>query len=151
MFHCAKLKWKNVKLTHNSTPEVMMNKWKILRWKILGWIFFRKIFTPEKYSPLKRFPPKIYSPLWKIHLWKVYTSEKIFTLEFGMIIRSKRRLAGSSKTGKLLESSRKEGHQSAVANISDAPKKNIHPQKNSPTKQQEKRPLIRSGQHQWCP
>ena len=27
---------KNVKLTHNSTEEVMMNKWKILRWKNFG-------------------------------------------------------------------------------------------------------------------
>ena len=54
---------------------------------VLQNIYPWKIFTPEKYSPLKRFPPKIYSPLWKIHLWKVYTSEKIFTLEFGMIMQ----------------------------------------------------------------
>ena len=52
--------------------------------------------------------------------------------DIGMIIRRKRILAGNSKTGKLLESSRKEGHQSWVTNISGAPWKNIHPQKFTP-------------------
>ena len=37
---------KNVKLTHNSTPEVMMNKWKIL---VENFCF--KIFTPENIHP----------------------------------------------------------------------------------------------------
>ena len=104
-----------------------------------------------KDSPLKNIHPEKYSS-WKIFTLNIYLAGKVFTpvlvfhvhvhhicvhnamsqygvwRDIGMIIRPKRRLAGNSKTGKLLESSRKEGHQSGVANISDAPKKNIYPQ-----------------------
>ena len=38
----------NVKLTYNSTPEVMVKKWKIFAVKYLP----QKIFTPKLYSPL---------------------------------------------------------------------------------------------------
>ena len=57
---------KNVKLTHNSTPEVMRNKWKILWWKNFG----------GKYLLLKNIHPWEYSNPVKINLWKVFTSEK---------------------------------------------------------------------------
>ena len=91
MFHCAKLKWKNVKLTHNSTEEVMMNKWKILRWKDFGWIFLKyqilKNIHPGKniyfwkYSPLRNIHSLKNSPLKNIHPWKIFTHENIHPLE----------------------------------------------------------------------
>ena len=71
MFHCAKLKWKNVKLTHNSTPEVMMNKMKILGGKNLAEIHLWKISNPENIHPWKTFISK------NIHPKEISTAENI--------------------------------------------------------------------------
>ena len=76
------------KLTHNSTPEVMMNKWKILRWENFGWNFILqniypwKIFTPKNVPPKNIFTPVKDSPLKSIHLWKIFIAKKYSPLTY---------------------------------------------------------------------
>ena len=95
MFHCAKLESKNVKLTHNSTEEVMMNKWKILRWENFGWNFILqniypwKIFTPKNVPPKNIFTPVKDSPLKGIHLWKIFIAEKYSPLGKPSFVKKK--------------------------------------------------------------
>ena len=86
---------KNVKLTHNSTPEVMMNKWKILRWENFGWNFILqniypwKIFTPKNVPPKNIFTPVKDSPLKGIHLWKIFIAEKYSPLGKPSFVKKK--------------------------------------------------------------
>ena len=77
-----------------------------------------KVFTPVLVFHVHVHNICVHSAMSQSGVWR----------DIGIISRPKKKMAGNSKTGKQLESSRKEGHQSGVANISDAPKKNIHPQ-----------------------
>ena len=64
-------------MTHNLTPEVMINKWEILRWKMMVDNFCCEIFTPKIYSPVK-FTSEKYSPLEKFAHF-IYLAGKVFT------------------------------------------------------------------------
>ena len=73
-----------------------------------------KVFTPVLVFHVHVHNICVHSAMSQSGVWR----------DIGIISRPKKKWQVIAK----LESSRKEGHQSGVANISDAPKKNIHPQ-----------------------